>query len=140
MNLSKRNQRRTIIQILSIYANTISKNVGCYERNYWKQRVTNGPFPNHIKVKNREIFGKKIAETFNWFFLNNDPNLAAPIPKSKTTFQNYIHHNGPCLSTINFTDLELENEFGSFKINKSSGYNDISVGIVKRVSDEILFF
>ena len=87
-----------------------------------------------------EIFGKKIAETFNWFFLNNDNNLAASIPKSKTTFQNYIHYNGPCLSTINFTDLEFENEFGSLKINKSSGYNDISVGIVKRVSDEILFF
>ena len=95
--------------------------------------------PNHIKVKNREIFGKKIAETFNRFFLNNHPNLAASIPKSKTTFQNYIHYDGPCLSTINLTGLELENEFGNFKINKSLGYNDISVGTVKRVSNVILF-
>ena len=98
------------------------------------------PIPQSYQGEKQRNIWQKIAETFNWFFLNNDPNLAAPIPKSKTTFQNYIHHNGPCLSTINFTDLELENEFGSFKINKSSGYNDISVGIVKRVSDEILFF
>ena len=32
---------------------------------------------------------------------------------------------------------ELENEFVSLKTNKSSGYDDISADVVKRVSDEI---
>ena len=101
-----------------------------YERNYWKQ--------NFITVKNREIFDKKeIAETFNSYFVNIGPNLAASIPESKTSFQNYIHYNGPCLSTTNLTDLELENAFASLKINKTSGYDDISADVVKRVSDEI---
>ena len=33
----RRNQRKTIIQILSIQTNIIIKKRGCYERNYWKQ-------------------------------------------------------------------------------------------------------
>ena len=89
-------------------------------------------------MKNREIFDKKeIAETFNSYFVNIGPNLAASIPESKTSFQNYIHYNGPCLSTNNLTDLELENAFVSLKTNKSLGYDDISADVVKRVSDEI---
>ena len=76
-------------------------------------------------------------ETFNSYFVNIGPNLAASIPESKTSFQNYIHYNGPCLSSISLTDLELENEFASLKTNKGSGYDDISADVVKRVSDEI---
>ena len=68
------------------------------------KRVTNVPFPNLITVKNREIFDKKeIAKMLNNYFVNIGPNLAASIPESKTTFQNYIHYDGPCFSTINLT-------------------------------------
>ena len=80
-----------------------------YERIIGNKRVTNAPLPNFITVKNREIFDKKeIADTFNSYFVNIGPNLAASIPESKTLFQNYIHYNGPCLSTINLADLKLE--------------------------------
>ena len=74
-----------------------------------KKRVTNAPLPNFITVKNREIFNKKeIAETFNSYFINIGPNLAASIPETKRTFKNYIHYDGSCLSTINVTYLQLE--------------------------------
>ena len=103
-----------------------------------KRVTTNAPLPNFITVKNREIFSKKEnAETFNSYFVNIDPNLAPSIPESKMSFQNYIHDNGPCLSAINLTDLELENAFARLKTNKSSGYDDIYADVVKRVSDEI---
>ena len=86
------------------------------------KRVTSAPLSNFITGKNREIFDKKeIAETFNSYFVNIGPNLAASIPESKTSFQNYIHYNGPCLSTINLTDLELENAFASLKTTKVQG-------------------
>ena len=102
------------------------------------KRVTNAPLPNFITVKNREIFNKKeIAETFNNYFANIGPNLAASIPESKTAFQNYIHYDGPCLSTIYLADLELENAFASLKTSKSLGYDDISAEVVKKVSDEV---
>ena len=87
------------------------------------KRVTHAPLPNFITMKNRNIRQKR--------------NLAASIPEIKTSFQNYIHYNGPCLSTINLTDLELKNAFASLKTNKSSGYDDISADVVKRVSEEI---
>ena len=41
------------------------------------------------------------------------------------------------LSTINLTSLGLANAFASLKTKKSSGYDDISARVVKRVSDEI---
>ena len=81
-----------------------------------------------------EIFDKKeITETYNSYFVNVGPNLAATILESKTSFQNYIHSDG----TINLTGLRLENAFASLKTDKSSGYDDISADVVKRVSDEI---
>ena len=102
------------------------------------KRVTNAPLPNFITVKNREIFDKnEIAETFNSYFVNIGRNLAASIPEIKASFQNYIHYNGPCLSTISLTDLGLKNPFANLKTNKSSGYDDISADVVKRVSDEM---
>ena len=76
-------------------------------------------------------------ETFNNYFVTIGPNLAAYIPESKTLFQNYIHCDGPCLSTINLMDLELENAFVRLQTNKSSGCDDTSSDVVKRVSDEI---
>ena len=104
----------------------------------WNKRLTNAPLPNFFPVKNREIFDKKeIAETFNNCFVNIGPDLAVSIPESKTTFQNYNHYIGPCLSTINLTDVELENAFASRKTSKSSGYDYISNDVVKIVSIEI---
>ena len=102
------------------------------------KRVTSASLPNFSTAKNRELFDKKeIAETFNSYFVNIGPNLAASICQSKTSFQNYVHYDGRSLSIVSLTDLELENAFASLKANKSSGYDDIFGDIVKRVSDEI---
>ena len=102
------------------------------------KRVTNAALSNFITVKKKEIFDKReTVETFNSYFVNTGLNLATSIPETKTSFQNYIHYNGPCLSTINLTDLELENAFASIKTKTSLRYDDISADVVKRVSDEI---
>ena len=50
---------------------------------------------------------------FNNCFVNVNPNLAVSIPERKTSLQNYIHCNDPCLSTINLMELDQENEFAS---------------------------
>ena len=76
-------------------------------------------------------------ETFNDYFVNIDHNVVVSISITNTTFQNYIHCDGPCLSFINLTDLKLEKSFQSLKTNKSSGYDDIIADVVKKVSDEI---
>ena len=70
-------------------------------------------------------------------FVNIGPNLTASFPKIKTTFQNYILHDGSCLCTISLMDLELENALASLKTNKSLGCHDICAHVVKKVFDEI---
>ena len=78
------------------------------------KRVTNVPLLNFGTLKNRQVLDKKeIAEMFNNCFVNISPNLAVSIPERKTSLQNYIHYNDPCLSTINLMDLDQENEFAS---------------------------
>ena len=52
-------------------------------------------------------------------------------------FQNYIHYDGPCLSTINLTDLGPQNAFASLKTNNISEHDDISADVVNKVSVEI---
>ena len=93
------------------------------------------------KLDIKEIFDKKeTAETCSSYFVNIGPNLAASIPESKVSFQNYIHYNGPCLSTINLTDIKLENAFASLKTNKSSEDDDISALLSKECSMKYLLF
>ena len=124
-SLKKKSKKNYYSDLIDSYKYNIKKTWDIMKEIIGNKRVTNAPFPNFITVKNREIFDKK------------DSNLAASVPESKTSFQNYIHNNGLCPSTINLTDLELENALASLKTNKSSGYDDISTDVVKRVSDEI---
>ena len=141
--MKTKSKKKYYSDLIDLYKYNTKKNVGRYERNYWKQKSHQCPpvqchLPNFITVKNREIFDKKeIAATFNNYFVNIGPNLAASIPENKTTFQSYIHYDGLCFITINLTDLELENAFASLKTSKSSEYDEISADVVKRVSDEI---
>ena len=137
-SLKKKSKKNYYSDLIDSYKCNMKKTWNITKEIIGNKRVTNARLPNFIMVKNREIFDKKeIAEIFNSYFINIGPNLAASIPESKTSFQNYIHYDGPCLSTINLTDLELENAFASLKTCKSSGCDDISDDVVKRVSDEI---
>ena len=138
-SLKKESKENYYSDLIDSCKYNIKKNVRSYDRNTGNKRVTNASLPNFITVKNREIFDKKeIVKTFNNYFVNIGPKLAASIPESKTIFQNCIHYDGPCLSTINFTDLDLENAFAKLKTNKRSGYDDISDDVVKKVSNEII--
>ena len=137
LNIGKRTQRKTIVQTLSIYTNIISKKQKQKRGMLWKKlletkRVTNAPLSNE-----RWRTEKYLMETFNDYFVNIDHNVVVSISITNTTFQNYIHCDGPCLSFINLTDLKLEKSFQSLKTNKSSGYDDITADVVKKVSDEI---
>ena len=137
-SLKKKTKKNYYSDLIDSHKFNIKKTWNIMKKIIGNKRVTNAPLPNFITEKNREIFDKKeIVEIFNSYFVNIGPNLAASIPESKTSFQNYIDYNSPCLSTFNLMDLELENAFASLKTNTSSGYDDISADIVKRVSDEI---
>ena len=130
-SLKKKSKKNYCSYLIDSYKYSIKKTWDVMKEITGSKRVSNISLPNFIKVKNREIFDKKIAETFINYFVNIGPNLVAFIPESKTTFQNYILYDGPCLSTINLKDLEVENAFASLKTNKSSGYDDTSADFLK---------
>ena len=130
-SLKKKSKKNYCSYLIDSYKYSIKKTWDVMKEITGSKRVSNISLPNFIKVKNRQIFDKKIAETFINYFVNIGPNLVAFIPESKTTFQNYIHYDGPCLSTINLKDLEVENAFASLKTNKSSGYDDTSADFLK---------
>ena len=93
-----------------------------HKRNYWRQTSHQCLSFQFYHGENKETFDKKeIAETFSYYFANIGPNVAASISESKATFRNYIYYNGPCLSTINLTDLKFENAFASMKTTKVQG-------------------
>ena len=133
-SLKKKSKKNYYSDLIDLYKYDIKKTWHFMKENIGKKKVTNDLLPNFFTVKNREIFDKiEIAKTFNSYFVNISPNLAASIPESKTSFQNYVRYDGPCLSSINLTDLELKNAFPSLKINKSSKH-------LPMLSDEIFVF
>ena len=95
-SLKKKSKKNYYSDLIDSYKYNIKKTWDIMKEIIGNKRVTNSSLSNFITVKNREIFDKKeIAETFNSSFVNIGPNLAASIPESKTSFQNYIYYNGP---------------------------------------------
>ena len=104
-SLKKKSKKNYYSDLIDSHKYNIKKMWNIMKEIIENKRVTNAHLPNFITVKNREIFDKKeTAKAFNSYFVNIGPNLAASIPESKTSVQNYIHYNGPCLSIINLTD------------------------------------
>ena len=85
-SLKKKSKKNYCSYLVDSYKYSIKKTWDVMKETTGSKRVSNISLPNFIKVKNREIFDKKIAETFINYFVNIDPNLVAFIPESKTTF------------------------------------------------------
>ena len=91
-SLKKKSKKNYYSGLIDSHKYNIKKTWNIMKKIIGNKRFTNASLPNSITVKNREIFDKKeIAETFNSYFVNIGPNLAASIPESKASFQNYIH-------------------------------------------------
>ena len=82
----------------------------------------------------KSITDKKIiADKFNEFFINLGPNLAAKIPPSNMNFDSYLPHVCTIFAEKSVTEEELKKTFFSLKPNKTPGYDDINVNIVKKI-------
>ena len=91
-SLKKKSKKNYYSGLIDSHKYNIKKTWNIMKKIIGNKRFTNASLPNFITMKNREIFDKKeIAETFNSYFINIGPNLAASIPESKASFQNYIH-------------------------------------------------
>ena len=105
-----------------------------------KTKCTNSNFPSKITINNQTINNNKaIAESFNNFFINVGSNLAKKISESQNSFKDYIEKKSCLLEINNFiSEEEIKTAFKLLKLNKSPGYDDISVNVVKRCQGELL--
>ena len=87
--------------------------------------------PRRITVNEVDIFDKrKNANEFNTFFTNIGSKLASKILNTSATFESYINKPDSIMKTKQLSMNELKDAFFSLKINKSSGYDDISFSIL----------
>ena len=94
--------------------------------------------PEKLKVNNNIIIiNSDIAETFNNYFSNVGFNLAQKLPNSTKHFSEFLTESFSQMSDQIITVKELKNAFISLKVNKSTGYDEISSNVVKNCFDEL---
>ena len=75
---------------------------------------------------------ESIAESFNKYFTQIGPKLAKDIGTSTKSFNECIKKHGTTQPEKAISVNELKDAFFSLKINKSTGYDDISFNVVKK--------
>ena len=95
-------------------------------------------FPGKILINEHDISGKEeIANEFNTFFTNIGPELAKKVPNASRPFESYFKKVEAIMLTDSLTINEIKESFFSLKINKSSGYNEISFNVIKNCISEL---
>ena len=98
-----------------------------------KSKVFQQNLPNNLRINKTSITDKKIiADKFNEFFINIGSNLAAKIPPSNMNFDSYLPHVCTIFAEKSVTEEELKRAFFSLKPNKTPGYDNINVNVVKK--------
>ena len=73
-----------------------------------------------------------VAESFSKYFTHIGPKLANDIGTSTKSFNEYIKKYDTTQPEKVISVNELKDAFFSLKINKSTGYDDISFNVVKK--------
>ena len=125
---------------ISKYKNDSKKTWTIMKEIIGKSKIRQDNFPQKIKLEDKEISTKQhIAEEFNNFFVNIGPNLARKIPQSSHDFISYVEKETNILTTQDsVSESEIKKAFNQVKINKSPGFDDISINVVKNCFNELL--
>ena len=103
-----------------------------------KSKICNDKFPKSLNINKEEITDKKIiADTFNKFFINVGSNLADKIPPSSTNFKSYLPNITTALSDKPLSEKEFKDAFFTLKRNKSPGYDNLHVNVIKSMYHEL---
>ena len=103
-----------------------------------KSKICNDKFPKRLDINKEEITDKKtIAKTFNKFFINIGSNLADKIPPSSTNFESYLLNITTALSDKPSSEKEFKDAFFTLKTNKSPGYDNLHVNVIRSMYHEL---
>ena len=76
-----------------------------------------------------------LQKQFNNFFINIGPNLADKIDEPFRHFSSYLEKPETIMPWDDLTDNEFQEALSSLKMNKSSGWDEISSNAIKPCSD-----
>ena len=97
-----------------------------------KTKTIKNDIPKRMVIDGIETFDQnKIANGFIKYFTEIGPKLASSIPASSKVFKQFMNVAKTVLQEYAFQDQELEEAFNSLKPNKSPGFDDISLSVVK---------
>ena len=96
-----------------------------------KSRVQNDSFPKSLIIANKEITDKDQQQKNLRFFVNTRTNLAAKIPHGTTNFESYLPNITTTFQENCLTKEEFKNTLFLLKTNKSPGYDNIHVHVIK---------
>ena len=103
-----------------------------------KSKISNDSFRKNLDINKKEITDKKIiAETFDTFFINAVSNLADKIPSSSTKFESYILNITTALIDTPLTEKEFKDDFFTMKTDKSPGYDNLHVNLIRSTYHEL---
>ena len=123
---------------LKQYENNIKNTWNVMKAVIGKSKICNDKFPKSLDINKEEITDKKmIAETFNKFFINVDFNLADKIPRSSTNFESYLSDITTALSDKPLSEKGFKDAFFTLKTNKSPGYDNLHVNVIKNMYHEL---
>ena len=103
-----------------------------------KSKICNDKFPKSLNINKEEITDKKIiAYTFNKFFINAGSNLADKVPTSSTNFKSYLPNIATALRDKPLLEKEFKDAYFTLKTNKSLGYDNLHVNVIKSMYHEL---
>ena len=115
------------------YKNNIKKTRQIIKEALGKEKCNQHRFPMKILVDRKSITNiPSVAKNFNKSFNEIGPNLANKINPPRKHFHEYLKEYHTCQPENVISVNELKDAFFSLKINKSSGYDDISFNVVKK--------
>ena len=78
-----------------------------------------------------------MAEKFNSFFVDTGTNLAAKMPHGTTNFESYLPNITTIFQENCLTKEEFKNTLFLLKTNKSPGYDNIHVNVIRNLYNEL---
>ena len=132
-SIKKRSKKLYSSKLILKYKNIIKKTWQIIKEAIGKEKYKQQNLPKKILVDKKSITEtESIAESFNKYFTQIGPKLAKDIGTSTKSFNEYIKKHDTTQPERVISVNELKDAFFSLKINKSTGYDDISFNVVKK--------
>ena len=108
-SLKKKSKKNYYTRRLENYQNDIKKSWDVIKEIIVGAKSTKGNFPRRMIIDGQETFDqRKIANSFNKFFVDIGPKLAAMILESQTKFDQYLNSHQTLMGEANLTDDEIK--------------------------------